>query len=162
MSEMPPALFESPLLDLQPGWIDYNEHLNMAYYNVLFDIGCEAVWDWIGFGTDYLEKTNHTTYAVEFRIRYLRELKLGDRVKTLFRVVDYDRKKFHHFAELRHEDGWLAATGEGITLHVDRSGPRVAPMPDAIHRNVGLLHAAQRDLPPPDGLGRPIGLVRRS
>jgi acyl-CoA thioesterase FadM len=109
MSKMPPALFESHLMDLQPGWIDYNEHLNMAYYNVLFDIGCEAVWDWIGFGTDYLEKTNHTTYAVEFRIRYLRELKLGDRVKTLFRVVDFDQRKFHHFAELRHEDGWLAA-----------------------------------------------------
>ena len=31
------APFVSSVMRVEPGWIDYNGHLNMAYYNVLFD-----------------------------------------------------------------------------------------------------------------------------
>jgi len=82
--------FQSRLLDIEPGWIDYNGHLNMAYYSVLFDRACDDLWDQIGFGTDYIAATNHTTFMAEFHIRYLRELKLGDRVRSDVTIVDYD------------------------------------------------------------------------
>ena len=32
-----PAPFMSSVMEIIPEWIDYNGHLNMAYYNVLFD-----------------------------------------------------------------------------------------------------------------------------
>ena len=32
---------------------------------------------------------------------------------------------FHTFQELYHEDGWISATGEGLTLHVDLTGPKI-------------------------------------
>ena len=31
------TLFVSRVLEVEKGWIDYNGHMNMAYYNVLFD-----------------------------------------------------------------------------------------------------------------------------
>src|SRR5262249_5883578 len=35
--KLPTAPFVSSVMQLEPQWIDYNRHLNMAYYNVLMD-----------------------------------------------------------------------------------------------------------------------------
>jgi acyl-CoA thioester hydrolase len=158
----PPTPFISRWIDVRPDWIDYNNHLNMAYYSVIFDLTCDDLWDWIGFGTEYIANRNHTTFAVEFHIRYLRELKLGDRVRSLIYMVDHDDKRFHIFQELYHEDGWLAATGEGMTLHVNLAGPHVAPMQDPILSNINALYTAHATLPRPDGIGQKIGIRRKS
>ena len=32
-----PAPFLSSVMQIEPQWIDYNGHLNMAYYNVMMD-----------------------------------------------------------------------------------------------------------------------------
>ena len=37
MSSKPPLT--SRVMGIEPDWIDYNGHLNMAFYNVLFDRG---------------------------------------------------------------------------------------------------------------------------
>ena len=35
------APFVSSTMRVEPGWIDYNGHMNMAYYHVLFDRALE-------------------------------------------------------------------------------------------------------------------------
>jgi len=82
-------------------------------------------------------------------------------VRSSFHLIDHDEKRFHSFQQLYHEDGWLAATGEGLTLHVDLSGPRVAPMPADIRARVEKMAQAHAALPRPDGLGRKIGIRRK-
>ena len=151
----------STLQAIEPGWIDYNNHLNMGYYTVLFDRCADEAYATLGFGPDYAETRGFTTYTAEFHIRYLRELKLGDRVRVAFRIVAHDEKRFHSFQEMYHEEGWLAATGESMVLHVDMSGPKVAPMPDDILAKVKAMAEAQAHLPQPDGLGGAISLQRR-
>ncbi|SLN47975.1 L-carnitine dehydrogenase [Roseovarius litorisediminis] len=152
--------FISTLLEIEPGWIDYNNHLNMGYYTVLFDRAADQVFEGFGFGPDYIAAHNHTTFAAEFHVRYLRELKLGDRVRSSFRIIDHDEKRFHTFQELFHEDGWLAATGECMTLHVNLDGPRVAAMPDFILTRVRAMAASDARLPLPEGVGGKIGIRR--
>lgn len=156
-----PAPFMSSLLEIEEGWIDFNNHLNMGYYTVLFDRAADQAFESLGFGPDYVASRNHTTFAAEFHIRYLRELKLGDRVRASFWLIEHDDKKFHGFQELYHEDGWLAATGEGMTLHVDLSGPRVVPMPEDIHARIEAMAAEHAKLPRPEGVGAQIGLRRK-
>ena len=39
------APFVSSVMRVEPGWIDYNGHLNMAYYNVLFDRAVDEVYE---------------------------------------------------------------------------------------------------------------------
>lgn len=148
-------------LSIEPDWIDYNNHLNMAFYTVLFDRGADEAFGAMGFGPDYVRRTNHTTFTGEFHLRYLREVKLGDRLRSTFYLIDYDAKRFHSFQELYHEDGWLSATGEGLTLHVDLAGPRVAPMPQPILERVAAMAEAHADLPRPEGLGSQIAIRRK-
>ena len=33
----------APVMQIEQAWIDYNGHLNMAYYHVLFDRGVDAL-----------------------------------------------------------------------------------------------------------------------
>ncbi len=148
----------SPMV-VQPEWIDFNGHLNMAYYSVLFDKAVDELYPALGFGADY-QKTGFTTYIAEFHVCYLRELHVGSNVNVTFHLIDFDEKRFHLYQEMWHEDGWLAATGEGLTLHVDQSGPKVAPMPRAILKRLGDMREAQAGLPIPERVGRRIGLRR--
>jgi len=153
------AQTKSKLMRVLPDWIDFNGHMNMAYYNVLFDQAVDQLYPDIGFGPDY-QKTGFTTYIAEFHVCYLRELHAGDKVYATFQLIDFDEKRFHAYQELWHEDGWCAATAEGLTLHIDQSGPRVAPMPDAIQSALSQLRQHQAGLPRPERVGRRIALKR--
>lgn len=156
-----PAPFCSGEMTVLPEWIDFNGHLNMAYYNVLFDQGVDQAYGEIGLGPEY-QRTGCTTYVAEFHVCYLRELHKGDRVYTTFQLLDHDEKRFHSFQELWHVDGWLAATAEGLTLHVDQSGPRVAPMPEHILTRLDAMRQNHAKLPKPAQAGRSIGIRRKS
>ena len=70
------APFVSSVMRVEPQWIDYNGHLNMAYYNVLFDRAVDEVYELIGLGPDYLKQHKHSTLVAEAHVRYLRELQL--------------------------------------------------------------------------------------
>jgi len=152
--------FRSSAMVVKPEWIDFNGHLNMAYYNVLFDTSVDELYPHIGFGEDYVKTTGCTTYVAEFHICYLRELHEGDQVRSTFHLVDHDEKRFHSYQELHHVDGWLAATAEGLTLHVDQSGPKVAPMPDAIQAALAAYKAAQPEPIDPSRINRRVSLKR--
>ena len=113
---------------VEPQWIDYNGHLNMAYYNVLFDRAVDEVYELIGIGPSYLKRTNHSTFTAEVHVRYLRELRENDPVRVAYQLLDYDAKRIHYFETLLHaEEGWVSATSENMTLHVDMAAKKVAP-----------------------------------
>ncbi len=152
------APFRSGALTVLPEWIDFNGHLNMAYYSVLMDQCADQAYPLLGFGPDYRDRTGCTTYVAEFHICYLRELHEGDRVYCTFQLLDYDAKRFHLYQELWHEDGWRAATGEALTLHVDQTGPHVAAMPEEIQSRLAAMKEAHAGLPWPDKAGRKIGI----
>ena len=73
---------------------------------------------------------------------YVRELHLGDRVTVTFQLLDHDDKRLRAYQEIRHVDGWLAATSESLSLHVDMSGPKVAPFPPDVMARVEAMRAA--------------------
>ena len=153
------APFVSSVMRVEPAWIDYNGHLNMAYYNVLFDRCVDEAYELIGCGLVYLEQTRHSTFTAEVLVRYLRELHEGDPVRATFQLLDYDAKRIHYFQELRHaEEGWLSATSENMTLHVDMTAKKTAPFPDFIVAQLARMKAAHANLPVPDGAGRRIAM----
>ena len=153
------APFVSSVMRVEPGWIDYNGHLNMAYYNVLFDRAVDEVYELIGCGPAYLEQTRHSTFTAEAHIRYLRELRAQDPVRVTFQLLDYDAKRMHYFEELHHaEEGWLSATSESMVLHVDMIAKKTAPFPDFIAARLDRMKAAHAHLPVPEGAGRRIAM----
>src|SRR5262252_5822870 len=125
------APFVSSPMRVDPAWIDYNGHLNMAYYNVLFDRAVDEVY----------------------------ELLAGDLVRVTFQLLDFDLKRLHYFEELHHaEQGWLSATSENMALHVDVAAKKTVPFPDTVAKRLAQMKAAHAGLPLPDGAGRRIAM----
>src|SRR6185312_8114233 len=105
------APFVSSTMRVEPSWIDYNGHMNMAYYHVLFDRAVEEGFGVVGLGQDYMEARNASYFAAEVHTLYKRELKLGDEVRITLQLVDFDEKRLHFYMEIRHVgEGWVAAT----------------------------------------------------
>jgi acyl-CoA thioester hydrolase len=153
------APFVSSVMQVEPGWIDYNGHLNMAYYNVLFDRAVDEAYELLGCGIAYLEQTRHSTFTAEVHVRYLRELHAGDPVRVTFQLLDYDAKRLHYFEQLFHAaEGWLSATSENMALNVDMTAKKAAPFPDFIVARLARMKAAHAHLPLPEGAGRRIAM----
>jgi acyl-CoA thioester hydrolase len=153
------APFASPVMQVEPGWIDYNGHLNMAYYNVLFDRAVDEAYELLGCGLVYLEATRHSTFTAEAHVRYLRELHAGDPVRVTLQLLDFDAKRMRYFEQLVHaEEGWLSATSENMVLHVDMTAKKTAPFPQSITARLARMKAAHAHLPVPEGAGRRIAM----
>lgn len=151
--------FLAPVMRIEPAWIDYNGHLNIAYYSVLFDRGVDAIWPELGVGPDYKAARGGSTFAVECHIRYLREIHVDDPVQVSVLLVAADDKRLHLFQELRHAtDGWLSATCEGMSVHVDMATRKVAPFPADVRARIAGVLRAHDACPRPKGLGRKIGM----
>ncbi len=155
------APFVSSVMRIEPQWIDYNGHLNVAYYNVLFDRAVDELYEFLGLGPRYLERHQHSTMVVEAHVRYLRELKLEDPARVSIQLLDYDAKRIYLFEELRHaEENWLSATSENMTLGVDMTAKKVAPFHVSVLTSLERLKQAHAVLPRPAVAGR--GLAMRS
>ena len=156
-----PAPFVSKVMEIEKEWIDYNGHLNMAYYNVLFDRASDDAFELMGLGPSYARERKLTIYTAEVHICYVQELHLGDQVKVSFQLLDSDQKRLRAYQEIRHVDGWLAATSETLSLHIDMAGPKVAAFPDDIAEKIAALQAAHAALPHPARAGRSIEIKRK-
>ncbi len=125
------APFVSSVMRIEPQWIDYNGHLNVAYYNVLFDLAVDEVYEPLGLGPDYLKAHKHSTMVVETHVRYLREVHQDTPLRVTVQLLGYDAKRIHLFEQLIHAtEGWVSATSESMTVHVDMTAKKVAPFPD--------------------------------
>ena len=114
------APFVSSTMRVEPAWIDYNAHLNMAFYNLLIDRAVDEAFELVGLGQDYVSERNASYFTAEAHVRYVRELKVQAPVRTSIQLLDYDDKRIHFFCELHHAgEGWLSATSEQLALHVD-------------------------------------------
>jgi acyl-CoA thioester hydrolase len=162
MSAEIPSPFISSVMAIEPQWIDYNGHLNMAYYNVLFDRAVDEVYELIGLGPDYLKKHGHSTMVAEMHVRYLREVGEHDPLRVTVQLLAYDAKRIHLFEQLVHAtENWVSATCETMTLHVDMTAKKVAPFPDRIMRLIERMKVPHAGLPVPDGAGRSVAMPKR-
>ena len=154
-----PAPFDRYQGEVLPEWIDANDHMNLAYYTVLFDYATDALFDAIGIGRQYKDSTNHGTFVVETHNHYERELLLGDRVRIATQILGSDDKRLH----LGHEmfmikNGRRAAMQELMYLHIDLTARRVVPFPEPVRERVAAAAAAHARLARPDWIGRRIAL----
>lgn len=159
-------VFEAPYrsrpMTVESKWIDYNGHLNMAYYNVLFDRCVDQVFELLGVGLEYVRRERSSLFTVEAHVSYLGELVAGDTVRATYQLLDFDDKRLHAFQELVDErDRVVAATSEHIHLHVDLASRRAAPFPAAVLDTVGAMRRAHAALPVSDRVGRSIRMKPR-
>jgi acyl-CoA thioester hydrolase len=163
---MPSSSFDAPIVcpeqKVQPAWIDYNEHMNMAYYSLVFDLSLDYVYEQLGLGPDYKQSSRCTTFSLEAHVMYLREVGLGDPLRITYQLLDCDAKRLHFMAQMFHaEQGYLAATSEQISMHISLETRRSAPFPADLQARIEALLAAHASLPRPPQVGHVIGIPRK-
>jgi acyl-CoA thioester hydrolase len=93
----------------------------------------------------------------------LRELHAGDPVRVTFQLLDYDAKRMHYFEQLFHaSDGWVSATSENMSLHVDLEAKKTAAFPSEAMQRLGEMKASHARLPVPEAAGRRIAMPGKS
>ncbi|MBR0784773.1 thioesterase family protein [Bradyrhizobium iriomotense] len=157
------APFISSEMIVDPSWVDYNGHLNMAYYHVLLDRAADEFWLQFGLGPRYVETTRHSTFTAECHIRYLRELHANDPVRVSIFLLAADEKRLHTFRLLQHaHHGWLSATSENMSLHVDLTLRRVVAFPAEMQSDLRIIAEGHRRTRYPEGIGRRISMRKEA
>lgn len=159
MPAQPLDVYRAPV---EAAWIDYNGHMNVAYYVLMFDRATDVLFDRLGLGAVYRQRTNHTLFVLEAHVTYEREVKEGDMLRIATQLIDADAKRLHLFHTMHHEAaGYRAATNELLALHVDLAGPTARPFAAAERAAIDAMLDEHRRLERPARLGRAIGIRRK-
>jgi acyl-CoA thioester hydrolase len=141
--------------------LDYNGHMNVAYYVLAFDNACDSFLDHIGMTDAYRARSGGTTFAAEMHITYQREVVAGDPLRFTSHLLGFDNKRIHFILHMYHaERGYLAATSEWMSLYVDLASRRVTAMPEEISSRLAAIYATHKKLPRPPEAGRTMSLAR--
>ncbi len=142
-------------------WIDYNGHMNVAFFVLVFDHATDAMLETLTLGEVYRGASGHSVYILEAHVNYLAEVHEGQFIAVSTQLIDCDAKRLHYYHRMfRESDGVLAATTEQVLVHVDTTAGRSVPMPAAARREARRLAAAHAIYGVPEHHGRKIGLAR--
>jgi acyl-CoA thioester hydrolase len=112
-------------------WTDYNNHMNMAYYVLVFDQIWEIILEKFKMGEQSAKTTNMSTMVVETHTTYNNEVKEGDEVEINLSFFDHDKKRLHYKLEMIEKSSKkLSATLEMLSLYIDLNKRKVAEFED--------------------------------
>ena len=142
---------------VRPEWVDYNGHMNVAWYVAAFDHASDMLLEQVGLGPTYRREEDRSVFTVEAHITYQREAHCGDLLEFRTRLIGFDQKRIRYIQQMyRVEDASLVATAEWLVLHVDMKTRRTAPIPEAGLAALEALRRRQAELPIPSEAGRAI------
>ena len=107
-------------------WTDYNNHLNMAYYVLIFDKAWEVMLEKFQMGEKSAKTTKRSTMVVETHTTYNNEVKEGDEVEIVLTYFDHDKKRLHFKLEMiEKKTKKLSSTIEMLALYIDLNKRKV-------------------------------------
>lgn len=142
-----------------PDWLDYNQHMNVAYYGLAFDQAGEELVKACGMGLAYTEATQNSWMILEAHLTYQNEAHQGDWLRIESRVLDCSAKLAHLYQEMYRAEV-LLATQEQLMLHVSLATRRASPFETHVLQALERMRAAQAALSRPAWIGRGIAINR--
>ena len=115
-------------------WIDYNGHMNVAYYTLAFDKALDFFFeDVLGIGPTFVEKNKEGPFALKASYNYFSELLEEESFFVDISILDFDSKRVHVFGEMRKDKSLeLSAVFETVLMNMDLSARTVKQYPDRI------------------------------
>ena len=108
-------------------WTDYNNHMNLSYYILVFDMGAEVFLSKLQMGEHSAKTTKKSTMVVETHTTYNNEVKESEEVDVFISHLDHDKKRIHYKLEMYKKDtNTLSATTEVLSLYIDLNLRKVA------------------------------------
>ena len=107
-------------------WVDYNNHLNMAYYILVFDQAWEIMLEKIKMGADSAKNSKRSTMVVETHTQYISEVKENDEVDIMLTYFDHDKKRLHLKLEMiEKKTKKISASIEWLSLYINLEARKV-------------------------------------
>ena len=101
-------------------WVDYNNHLNMTYYILIFDQALEVILEKFKMGADSAKNEKRSTMVVETNTKYINEVQEGNEVDILLTFFDHDKKRLHLKMEMvKKKTKRILASIEWLSLYVN-------------------------------------------
>ena len=115
-------------------WIDYNGHMNVAYYTLAFDKALDFFFeDVLNIGPSFVEKNKEGPFALKASYNYFSELLESESFFVDISILDFDSKRVHVFGEMRKDKSLeLSAVFETVLMNMDLSARKVKQYPDRV------------------------------
>ena len=139
---------------VEPEWVDYNDHMTEAAFLTAFGWASDALFRYIGDDEGYRAAEN-SFYTVESHINYHREALLDDPLRFTTQILGLDDKRLHFFHSMYNEDtGALLCTTEQMLLHVDTVAAKTAPIMPGPKRALDAIWEVHKNMERPGNVGR--------
>ena len=101
-------------------WTDYNNHMNLSFYILVFDKAAEKILSKFNMGEEAAIKTKRSTMVVETHTTYNNEVKEDENVDIYLSYCDHDKKRLHYKLEMYEKSkNVLSATTEVLALYIN-------------------------------------------
>ena len=108
-------------------WTDYNNHMNLSFYILVFDKAAEKILSKFNMGEEAAIKTKRSTMVVETHTTYNNEVKEDDNVDVYLTYCDHDKKRLHYKLEMyERSKNILSATTEVLALYINLDERKVS------------------------------------
>ena len=108
-------------------WTDYNNHMNLSYYILVFDKAAEKMLSNFKMGEEAAINTKRSTMVVETHTTYNNEVKEGEEVDIYLSYCDHDKKRLHYKLEMYEKSkNVLSSTTEVLALYINLELRKVA------------------------------------
>ncbi|MBM3644218.1 MAG: thioesterase-like protein [Alphaproteobacteria bacterium] len=163
---LPELVLDAPLAvhraRVLPEWVDWNGHMNVAFYVAAFDQASGAFMRNMGLGRSYVDGKHGMTFVLETHVTYDREMRQDAPMRFTTQLLDRDAKRVHLFHEMHHAElNYLAATNETVVINIDHASRRSAPWPDWARQRLDAIWATHHALAKPAKAGRTISLAKK-
>ena len=147
---------------IKPEWIDFYDHMNVAYYVMVCDEATGAFWDHVHDGKTIKERDGAELVVLESHVNYVKEVRLGDPVKVTTQLLEVDDKRLRLFHTMLHAtEGFVAATNEIKAIGFDLGQRRIMSFRPAARACLQDIWQEHQSLPQPVGAGQGIALKKR-
>ena len=108
-------------------WTDYNNHMNLSFYILVFDKAAEKILSQFKMGEEAAKKAKRSTMVVETHTTYNNEVKEGEDVEVFLSYFNHDKKRLHYKLEMYEKSkNILSATTEVLALYINLDLRKVA------------------------------------
>tara|TARA_B100000965_G_scaffold111492_1_gene92042 strand:- start:8409 stop:8867 length:459 start_codon:yes stop_codon:yes gene_type:complete len=100
-------------------WIDYNDHMNMAYYVQCFEESSDFILEYFNLGYDYATIHKKGVFVIKCEINYKKEIKLGEKFFISLERILFQGKKLILNLNMIDDQNNIYADYEILNLNVD-------------------------------------------
>ena len=143
-------------------WIDYNGHMNVAFYTLAFDKSLDVfLEDILGIGETHALQNKQGPFVLQAHYHYLNEMSLDEKFNIRLLVVDCDEKRMHLCLDMfSQKKNKVVAVAEKVLINVNLNIRKIEYYPSWAYKKLIKLKDTHKNAQFPNVLGKQITLKK--